>query len=97
MKLAEILSDSHLKYDPVNVGTYNYSAYDFDYINPDGTPKKTSSLSHDKYDVQPYLKDGENYGNVPGLIYGNSKNNAIKTKTITMITLIQQFSRIIGI
>ena len=31
-KLAEILSDSHLKYDPVNVGTYNYSAYDFDYI-----------------------------------------------------------------
>ena len=73
-------NDQNFKYDPVNVGTYNYSAYDFDYINLDGTPKKTSSLSHDKYDVQPYLKDGENYGNVPGLIYGNSKKQRDKNE-----------------
>ena len=25
-------NDQNFKYDPVNVGTYNYSAYDFDYI-----------------------------------------------------------------
>ena len=73
-------NDQNFKYDPVNVGTYNYSAYDFDYIKFDGTPKKTSSLSHDKYDVQPYLKDGENYGNVPGLIYGNSKKQRDKNE-----------------
>lgn len=28
-------NNSNFKYDPVNVGTYNYSAYDFDYVNID--------------------------------------------------------------
>ena len=76
MKLAEILSDSHLKYDPVNVGTYNYSAYDFDYVNLDGSKKKTSSLNHNRYDVYPYLggkSKYKNWGNVPGMIFRNTK------------------------
>ena len=70
-------SDSNFKYDPVNVGTYNYSAYDFDYINLDGTKKKTSSSNHNNYDVYPYLggdkSDYKNWVNVSGLIYGNTK------------------------
>ena len=66
----------NFKYDPVNVGTYNYSAYDFNYVNLDGTKKETSSSKHNEYDVYPYLggkKSYSNWGNVPGLIYGNTK------------------------
>ena len=69
-------NNPNFKYDPVNVGTYNYSAYDFDYVNIDGSIKLTSKTDHDKYDVYPYLggkKSYSNWGNVPGLIYGNTK------------------------
>ena len=76
-------NDPNFKYDPVNVGTYNYSAYDFDYINLDGSKKKTSSTKHNAYDVYPYLgncpeyssKNYKNLGNVPGMIYRNTKSN----------------------
>lgn len=70
--------DPNFKYDPVNVGTYNYSAYDFEYVTIDGNVKETSEDLHNKYDVYPYLGDKEeynNWGNVPGLIYGNSKDD----------------------
>ena len=90
MKLAEILSDSHLKYDPVNVGTYNYSAYDFDYVNLDGSKKKTSFSKHNDFDVYPYLgncsgdkkKDYKNFGNVPDMIYRNTKDDRDNNKDI---------------
>ena len=69
-------TNSNLKYDPINVGTYNYSAYDFEYINLDGSKKKTSASEHNKYDVHPYLGGKSiynNWGNVPGMIYRNTK------------------------
>ena len=69
-------NNHNFKYDPVNVGTYNYSAYDFEYENLDGTPKVPSSDLHDFFDVKPYLggkKSYSNWGNVPGLIYGNTR------------------------
>ena len=74
-------NNPNFKYDPVNVGTYNYSAYDFDYVNIDGSIKSTSKTDHDKYDVYPYLggkKSYSNWGNVPGLIYGNTKRQRDK-------------------
>lgn len=74
-------NNPNFKYDPVNVGTYNYSAYDFDYVNIDGSIKSTSKTDHDKYDVYPYLGGKESYsnwGNVPGLIYGNTKRQRDK-------------------
>ena len=66
-------NNPNFKYDPANVWTYNYSAY---YVNIDGSIKSTSKSDHDKYDVYPYLggkKSYSNWGNVPGLIYGNNK------------------------
>ena len=51
-------SDSNFKYDPVNVGTYNYVAYDesIDFVELDGiTERKTEGSYHKKYDVYPYL------------------------------------------
>ncbi len=71
-------SDSNFKYDPVNVGTYNYVAYDesIDFVELDGiTERKTEGSYHKKYDVYPYLggkNDYSNWGNVPGLIYDNT-------------------------
>ena len=74
-------NNSSFKYDPINVGTYNYSAFDFDYINLDGSKKKTSRNKHNKYDVYPYLgscpedssKDYMDWGNVPGMKYDNTR------------------------
>ena len=69
-------SNSNFKYDPVNVGTYNYAAYDFNYINLDGSIKETSSDLHNLFDVYPYLKKlkkGKNWGNIYCLIYGNTR------------------------
>jgi len=43
------------------------------FINHDGSVKASTSKEHQKYDVLPYRKDGSNLGNVPGLIYGNTK------------------------
>ena len=74
-------NNHNFKYDPVNVGTYNYSAYDFEYENLDGTLKVTSSDLHDFFDVKPYLggkKSYSNWGNVPGLIYGNTRSQRDK-------------------
>ena len=71
-------NDTNFKYDPVNVGTYNYVAYDksIDFVELDGiTKRKTESSDHKKYDVSPYLggnDDYSNWGNVPGLIYDNT-------------------------
>ena len=74
-------NNPNFKYDPINVGTYNYSAFDFDYINLDGSKKKTSRNKHNKYDVYPYLgscpedssKDYMDWGNVPGMKYDNTR------------------------
>ena len=73
-------SDSNFKYDSVNVGTYNYSGYEkgvkFVYSNDESRVKNSSSENHQEYDVYPYLggkKSYSNWGNVPGLIYGNTK------------------------
>ena len=71
-------NNPNFKYDPINVGTYNYSAFDFDYINLDGSKKKTSSSNHNTYDVYPYLggkSKYKNWGNVPGMIYRNTKED----------------------
>ena len=71
-------TNTYFKYDPVNVGTYNYVAYDksIDFVELDGiTERKTKSSDHKKYDVNPYLGgkgDYSNLGNVPGLIYDNT-------------------------
>ena len=73
------------KYDPINVGTYNYSAFDFDYVNLDGTIKKSSSSKHNKYDVYPYLggkSKYSNWGNVPGMIYRNTKKDRDNNKNL---------------
>ena len=65
--LTEILSDSHLKYDPVNVGTYNYYASLPSY----GLIKKgNASLIYNEYDVLPFY----DWANVKGMPYGNSKD-----------------------
>ena len=73
-------NDSNYKYDPVNVGTYNYCGYEkgIEFVySYDETEKKTStSDDHQKYDVKPYLggkKSCSNWGNAPGMIYGNTK------------------------
>ena len=73
-------SDSNFKYDSVNVGTYNYSGYEkgvkFVYSNDESRVKNSSSENHQEYDVYPYLggkKSYSNWGNVPGLIYGNTR------------------------
>ena len=73
-------NDSNYKYDPVNVGTYNYCGYEkgIEFVySYDETEKKTStSDNHQKYDVKPYLggkKSCSNWGNAPGMIYGNTK------------------------
>ena len=73
-------SDSNFKYDPVNVGTYNYCGYEegikFVYFYDETKVKNSSSDDHQKYDVKPYLggkKTYSNWGNVPGLIYGNTR------------------------
>ena len=74
-------NNPNFKYDPANVWTYNYSAYDFDYVNIDGSIKSTSKSDHNKYDVYPYLggkKSYSNWGNVPGLIYGDTKRQRDK-------------------
>ena len=65
------------------MGTYNYSAYDFEYVTIDGNVKETSEDLHNKYDVYPYLGGKEeynNWGNVPGLIYGNTKKQRNKNE-----------------
>ena len=88
-------NNSNFKYDPVNVGKYNYCGYEEDeeenkikFINSDGTIKKSSSLGHQNYDVHPYLAKYNNWGNVAELIYGNSKeqrdNNGEFSKVITV-------------
>ena len=43
--------------------------------------KNSSSDDHQKYDVKPYLggkKSYSNWGNVPGLIYGNTRSQRDK-------------------
>ena len=77
--------DSNFKYDPVNVGTYNYSGYEkgveFVYSNDESIVKNSSSENHQKFDVRPYLggkKIYSNWGNVPGLIYGNTRTQRDK-------------------
>ena len=83
-------NNPNLKYDPVNVGTYNYCGYEkgVKFINLDGTIKKSSSSGHQNYDVHPYLAKYNNWGNVAELIYGNSKeqrdNNGEFSKVITV-------------
>ena len=74
------LNNPNFKYDPVNVGTYNYSGYEkgvkFVYSNDESRVKNSSSENHQKFDVRPYLGGKESYsnwGNVPGLIYGNTR------------------------
>ena len=73
-------SNPNFKYDPVNVGTYNYCGYEkgVKFINLDGTIKKSSSSGHQKYDVHPYLAEYDNWGNAAELIYGNSKEQRNK-------------------
>lgn len=73
-------NDPNFKYDPVNVGTYNYCGYEegieFVYSYDETKVKNSSSDDHQKYDVKPYLggkKSYSNWGNVPGLIYGNTR------------------------
>ena len=73
-------NDSNYKYDPVNVGTYNYCGYEkgieFVYSYDETEMKTSTSDDHQKYDVKPYLggkKSCSNWGNAPGMIYGNTK------------------------
>ena len=74
-------NNHNFKYDPINVGTYNYVAYDktIKFVELDNvTVKKTKSKEHQAYDVKPYLGNEEgssNWGNVPGLIYRNTRND----------------------
>ena len=78
-------NDPNFKYDPVNVGTYNYCGYEegieFVYSYDETKVKNSSSDDHQKYDVKPYLggkKSYSNWGNVPGLIYGNTRSQRDK-------------------
>ena len=57
--------DENFRYDPVNVGTYNYYASLPSYGSIKG---KIASLIHKQYDVSPFYE----WGNVKGLPYGNS-------------------------
>lgn len=78
-------NNPNFKYDPVNVGTYNYCGYEKDkdgnvieFITHNGSIKSTSSAGHQNLDVKPYLNNGasddENWGNIPCLIYGNTRD-----------------------
>ena len=59
------INDDNFRYDPVNVGTYNYYASLPSY----GLIKKgNASIIHHAFDVQPFYT----WGNVKGLPYGNS-------------------------
>ena len=86
-------NDTNFKYDPVNVGTYNYVAYDksIDFVELDGiTKRKTESSDHKKYDVSPYLggnDDYSNWGNVPGLIYDNTSTAKERNGNLYNVTI----------
>ena len=91
-------NNPNFKYDPINVGTYNYSAFDLDYINLDGSKKKTSSSKHNTYDVYPYLggkSKYSNWGNVPGMIYRNTKSyrdsNLTKYNNSAAVTVYEEW------
>jgi hypothetical protein len=58
-------TDENFRYDPVNVGTYNYYASLPSYGKIKG---KFASEVHNFYDVQPFY----NWANVKGMPYGNS-------------------------
>ena len=62
-------NNHNFKYDPVNVGTYNYCSYE---TSIPGHDKPEDKRLHSILDVLPYRDDGGNWGNVIGLIYGNS-------------------------
>ena len=60
-------NDDNFRYDPVNVGTYNYYASLPSY----GLIKKgNASTIHHEFDVQPFYT----WANVKGMPYGNSKD-----------------------
>lgn len=65
-------NNSNFRYDPVNMGTNNYFASLP--INDDTTriAIKINDYWHRKYDVSTFIK----WGNVKGLKYGNTNNEA---------------------
>ena len=64
-------TDPNLRYDPVNMGTYNYCAYDKRIPGHDSSEDKDK---HSALDVDTFY----DWGNVKGLFYGNSKKQRKK-------------------
>jgi len=63
--------DPNFKYDPVNMGTYNYCAYD---ERISGHDAKSDKRAHNILDVYSFY----DFANVKGLRYGNSKDERNK-------------------